>query len=670
MLTGHRAFGGEVIPVVLAAVLKSEPDWALLPVDTPAAVRRLLRRCLQKDPHQRLQHVGDARLEIDDAMQPAPIATAAHVPFRRLPGERLLWLSVLAIAAGAAALSWQKGGAPAAAGPTMRLEVSLADGVRRTSSFTLSPDGSMAVFPGDGERGPQLWVRDLAESAVRPLEGTEGGEYPFWSPDGRSIGFFASNRLKRVNIGGGPPQAIADVFTPAGGTWNSDGTILYVPNDVGGVFRVPAAGGVSQQITPQRSPELVTRLPQFLPDGRHFLFYVARGGEPPGLYIGQLDGDAIRRILTIDGPAVYGSGHLWFVTQGKLFAQQFDAAAQTVVGGPIHISDNASFGLFGGNVSAARSGAVAYNRGPSQSRRELIWFDRSGTALGTAGEQGALLSNPSLSPDGQSVVVQRTVQQNIDLWLLDLKRNAGFTRLTDDPGTESMPVWSPDGKRVVFSTGAGGTDRLAVIGIDGARHDGPDLSASGGAIACDWSEDGNTVLFKQVDQASGSMDLWAVAMEPRSVPYPVVNTPYEERDGQFSPDAKWIAYESNDSGRPEIYTQRFPRPGQRVKVSTGGGTQVRWRHDGKELFYVGADQRLMAVAMDPATGTPLAPAVPLFTTQIAPIRSVSRQQYVVSIDGQRFLIATTERPAVSTFTLLLNWRPPATSPASANRPGE
>ena len=285
MLAGRRPFEGDDITETLASILKSDPAWQVLPPEPPVAVLRILRRCLQKDPHQRFQHIGDARLEIDDAQRPTASNERRIGASRR---ERLLWVSAVLVAAAVGMMGWRA--VDIAQPPEMRVEVNAPNSSART--FAISPDGSAIVFTADGQRGPQLWLRSLDATAPRPLQGTEGGEYPFWSPDSQSIGFFATNRLKRLDIQGEQPQSLANVVTPTGGTWNREGTILYVPRDNGGVFRVPATGGETIPVTPRRSPELATRLPQFLPDDRHFLFFVAQGGEPTGVYVGELSNDS------------------------------------------------------------------------------------------------------------------------------------------------------------------------------------------------------------------------------------------------------------------------------------------------------------------------------------------------------------------------------------------
>jgi serine/threonine protein kinase/Tol biopolymer transport system component len=652
MLAGRRPFEGHEIADTLASILKSEPAWHALPRDTPGAIQRLLRRCLQKDRHQRLQHMGDARVEIDDA-QRAPSAGDAAGPVRSSQRERLVWASAVFVTAVIAAVGWW-GHTPEA--PEMRVEITTS-GSAGSRSFAISPDATQVAFTADGPRGPQLWIRSLDVTAPRALQGTDGGEYPFWSPDGRSIGFFANNKLKRLEIDGGDPQLLANVVTPTGGTWNREGTILYVPRDSGGVYRVQATGGDPSAVTPHRSPELATRVPHFLPDGRHFLFYVAQGGEPAGVYIGDLGSEAMRRILSADGPALFGSDHLWFVREGTLFAQRFNPSTQALSGPVIRVANNVGEGLFAASFSTSVAGAVAYREGAGQPSRQLVWFDRSGKALGTAGEPGGLLANPSLSPNGRYVVVQRTFQANIDLWLLDLQRNV-FSRMTDDPRVDSMPVWSPDGERVVFSAAVNDGSSLMVMRIDGTTvNETLSLPATDVKIACDWSADGRYILYRQLEQATGTSDLWALPMSGESTPFQVVRTPSDERDGQFSPDGKWVAYQSDEAGRPEIYLQPFPGPGPKVRVSINGGSQVRWSTNGKEIFYIAPDRRLMAVGIDLAAGAAgVGTPKPLFMTRLAPIRSISRQQYVVAPDGQRFLISSVEEPQMSPITLILNWK--------------
>jgi Tol biopolymer transport system component len=655
MLSGVRPYGGDDVSETLAAVIKSEPVWDSLPGDTPDAIRRLLRRCLQKDRRQRLQHIGDARLELQEAQQPATrdAGPAPARPWRFLAIAATVGLLALTVGM---LIGRRTGDAPDA--PEMRLEISTPGGL--APQFALSPDGAVLAYATTGRR--QIHLRDLASTEPRALAGTEGAEHPFWSPDGRALGFFANNKLKRVDVNGGLPEVLADVLTPAGGTWNRENVILYVPNDSDGVFQVSASGGESRAVTPDRQPRLAVRAPEFLPDGRRYIFYVARGGEAPGVYVGELGSDRIRRVLAANSPAKYANGHLWFVRDDVLVAQQLDPSTGQLAGPVVPIAEDVNIGLVGPNVSTSANGIVAYRSGAGRiTRRQLVWFDRAGKELGTAGEEGSLASNPTLSSDGRFVVLQRTVDDNIDLWVIDVDRNV-TTRLTDAPGIDSLPIWSPDATQVVFNS-VRELSGLATLRIDRTRP--PQrlgLPPQPVKIACDWSPDGRFILYKQFDERAGTTDLFVYPLEGGDKqPRAVAETAFDERDGQFSPDGKWVAYESNESGQPEIYMQPFPGPGAKVRVSVEGGTQVRWRADGREIFYIAADGGLVAAAVD-LTRTPPFIGAPntLFKTSIAPIRSISRQQYVVARDGQRFLVLTSEETGpLRPITLLLNWRPPA-----------
>ena len=665
MLTGKRAFAGEETSDVIAAILRGEPEWSALPTDVPPSIHRLLRRCLEKDRARRLRDIGDARLEIDDGrLAPATAHAGARSSVLR---ERIAWTAALALAALAAfgATRWSsKVERPA----ETRLDITTAE-TTVPASFAISPDGGAVVYNVEGARGSQLWIRSLESTSARPLAGTEGGQYPFWSPDGRSIGFFTVNLLKRVDIDGGRPQTLATVVTAAGGTWNADGTILYVPLDNGGVFRIPATGGESQRVigreqavdgrAPIRTPALATRHPQFLPDGRHFLFYVALEDESAGVYVGDLGSDGIRRILGTDTPAVYGAGHLWFVNGDSLFAQQFDPTTQELTGSVVRVADDVSVDATVAAISASAVGPIAYRTGARWLRRQLSWFDRTGRPLGIVGDDDLRVTNPSLSPDGRQLLVQQTVRQNVDVWLLDIDRGI-LTRQTVDPAVESMPVWAPDGGRFVFNAPGENRRELAIKHIDGSKPDEVlDTFSDDIAISTDWSADGQYVLIKRLDPSAGTWDLWALPAQGGSMPLPLASTAYDEKDGQFSPDGQSFAFESNESGTAEIYVQPFPQPGAKVRISTNGGEQVRWRRDGKELYYVALDGMLMAVPVDASAGrSGFGTPVPLFETRLTPTVAIGRQQYVVTNDGERFLMVTAEEAPAPPITLLLNWQPP------------
>jgi len=655
MLAGRRPFDDGDVSEVIAGILKSEPAWQVLPAETPIALSGLLRRCLQKDPKQRLQHIGDARVELQELQRATP---SEFVVRRRGPiawRERILWiLALAAVAIGSAvAISRRVPVEP----PELRVEISTPP-TQRPSSFALSPDGSSIVYNADGPAGPQLWLRPLNSTTASPLAGTEGAIYPFWSPDGRSIGFFTNSKLKTLDIEGGRVTSLTSVITPAGGTWNADNTILFVRSDNNAVFRIASTGGTATPITPHRTPELATRMPQFLPDGRHYLFYVARGGEPAGAYVGELDRDDIRKVLDTDWPAMYANGRLWFVRGTTLFAQPFNLTTLQVSGQAARVAEPVGPALFSSSFFVSAAGHVAY-RLAMPLARQLRWFDRSGKELASVGEEGKNISNPSLSRDDQFVVVQRTDRDNnIDLWSLDLVREGEFVRLTLNPGIDSMPLWSPDRKKLVFNTIRGNDSALAIKQLDGRAPDEIlPLRSPGPRIVCDWSVDGQFLLYKQFDEQSATTDLWALPMQGNKTPFPVAQGPSDERDGQFSPDGKWVAYDSDEGGRPAIYIQPFPERGERQPVSTAGGSQPRWRSDGRELFYIAPDGKLMAVPMGPAAGpSGVGKPVPLFKTRLSPFSAISRQQYAVTKDGQRFLMIASDDVPTPPITLILNWK--------------
>jgi serine/threonine protein kinase len=672
MLAGRRLFGGVEITDTLAEILKSEPDWHALPPEVPPAVHRLLRRCLQKDPRQRLQHIGDARLEIEEVQRGAPSETGTPRggAVRR---ERVAWASALVALGIIAAAAGRWGSGRSSSPPEIRVDINTPPTANPTS-FALSPDGRKIVFTATTENRPQLWLRSLEATAARPLTGTDGGVSPFWSPDSRSIGFFSENKLKRLDVDGGQVQTLANVLTPAGGTWNQDGLILYVPADNGGVFRVSATGTDPRELIPGDKRRSAMRFPQFLPDGRRFLFHSPSPptGDQPGVYVGEVGSDRFERVLDSEAAAGYASGHLLFVRQGALVAQSFDPATLELHGPVTRVVDDVTIGRVSRvGVSASVGDTIAYRTGAGE-RRRFIWFDRSGKSLGDATESlTGFPTNPSLSPDGRRLAISMSVQENIDLWLIDLDRNI-LTRATLTPTIDAVPTWSPDGNRIVFNGTRGGVPGLFIKRLDGTGEDelliagrdfgGPGVRSIpkewGPLTACDWSPDGRFVLVRAIDLVSGAYDLWALPIQKELPPVSVVRTPYDERDGQFSPDGTTIAYQSDESGRAEIYLQPFPGAGSKVRVSTNGGMQVRWRRDGRELFYIAPDNGLMSVSIAKEAGTlRVGSPVRLFQTRTAATSAIARQQYVVAAGGQRFLINTVEETATAPITLLLNWRP-------------
>ena len=671
MLTGQRLFAGATVSDTLAAVLTSEPDWTTLPAGTPAPIRRLLRRCLEKDRKRRLDSAADARLEIDDALTPPSTVDGASAP--SVPAAiaasrgRLPWIAALAVmAALVAALAVPAlrhlREVPPPAPPEMRLEITT-PATDAPLQFALSPDGRALVFVASGDGAPRLWLRPLDETEARPLAGTEGATFPFWSPDSRAIGFFAGGRLFRLDVGGGAPQVLANATgSNFGASWSADGTILFSRQLAGPLWRVAAAEGEPVVVTKLDPPrQSGHRFPQFLPDGRQFLFYAAGMPEAAGIYLGSLDGDAPTRLTAADsGGAFLPPDRVVFVRQGTLVARRLDLTRGTLTGDAVSLADRVGVDATArGGFAVSGAGPVAYRAGGDASRH-LTWVDRTGKAMGVAGEPDAnALQSPELSPDGRRVAMRRSVQGNDDIWLQDVVRG-GMTRLTFDPALDINPIWSPDGLRIAFSSNRTGAFDLYLKPSNGSGAEERLVNSpnTNQPRSQDWSSDGRWLLYYEVHPTTGR-DLWALDMtSPDHTPRGVANTPAEEVLAQFSPDGRWVAYQTNESGRFEVVVQSFPDAGGKWQVSTTGGVTPRWRADGKELYFLAPDATMMAVPVT-AVGTSFTAGAPV---ALFPTRSVdggtlaiNRPQYAVARDG-RFLINQPVADATAApITLVLNW---------------
>ena len=670
MLTGRPAFEGDDLTEILGRVVTADPDWNRLPEKTPRAIQGLLRRALKKDPRQRLGDIRDARLEIEDALN-EPAATVT-LPAR---GSRLAWIAfaaalLMAVVLAIPALRYLRETPPLP--PETRLEINTpatADPI----SFALSPDGRQIVFVASGDGASRLWLRSLASTTPQPLAGTDGAGFPFWSPDSRSVGFFADGKLKRLDIGGGAPQTLAAVTTARGGTWNADAAILFTPTNASPLFRVPASGGEAVAVT-KLDRQGSHRFPSFLPDGRQFLFFAQGSPETAGIYLGSLESGDTKRLTPADTRGVYLPGlpemigeWLVWVRAGTLVAQRLDLEQQALTGDPVTLADPVAFDAtsFASAVSVSAAGLVAYREGGA-TRRQLAWFDRSGKALAALGAPDENnLNVPSLSPDGRRVAVYRTVQGNTDIWLLDGTRTSRFTF---DAALDRNPIWSPDGSRIGFDSTLKGHRDLYQKPSGGAGAEELLVESPQDKTTTDWSADGRFILYHSVDPQT-ARDLWAVPLEGDRKPWVFLKTRFDERQGQFSPDGRWVAYMSNETGRIEIYIRPFaaaaafgaaasPAAGQ-WQVSTAGGIFPRWRPDGNELYYIGPNGEMMAAPIT-ATTTTMAPGAPvaLFPTRIYGGGGDIGQsrQYDVTRDG-RFLINTVLDDASSPITLIQNWNP-------------
>ena len=658
MLTGRRAFEGEEVSDTMAAVLRADPPWTDLPAATPASLRRLLRRCLEKDPKRRLADIRDARLELDEA---GTEDTAAETRATSRPAwrERLAWgVAVLAIVSAVVlgALLWQRS-APRreAASQFLILPPENTTFASDAETSAVSPDGRAVVFAAAGGGEPaRLWVRPLESLAARALPGTEGARMPFWSPDSAAIGFFADGKLKRVSAQGGPVQALADVdgTLQFGGTWNSDGVILYSPGFGHPIHRIQAGGGQPAPVTQTLAGSAsVHAYPFFLPDGRHFIFSKARGPAAHEIQVASLNSTEAVKVVDAESWAMYASGHLLYVKGGILMAQPFDADRLSITGDAIPVSGSTAF-VGAVSFSASVEGTLLYR--PLSTLSELVWVDRKGSRTSVA-VPAATYTDVELSRDGKRVAFTRwgadtSIQ---DVWVSDLERQI-TSRFTTQPPLNNVPIWSPDGRMIAFATTRNGALDIyqREVGSTGDDQALLKLAAPPIVFPSDWSRDGRYLMYYRSDDKT-QLDTWVLPLTGDRTPRKVLGSNFNESQGQFAPSGKWFAYVSDESSQPQVYVQAFPAPAQRVQVSTTGGTQPRWGPDGRELFYLAPDGKLMTVSVR-ADDTFNADAPrPLFATQLD-TRSL-RQTYAVFPDGQRFLLLQPTGSGVSMLTVALNW---------------
>lgn len=665
MLTGKRAFRGEDVSDTLASVLKDKLPMEALPEGTPPRLQRVIERCLERDLKNRLRDIGEARFELSKIESGAPDATMVTLMAAPVispsPASRAPWViaAVTSAALMAALVLW----APWRAKPAL-LETRLDVATPPTSdpvSFAVSPDGRNVVFLGSATDGQgQLFLRSMDSTTPRPLDGTEGAVYPFWSPDSRSIGFFTPVGLKRLDLGGGLPQSLAELRGPRGGTWNSDGTIVVglINNPL---FKVSAAGGAPTPVTKLAPGQISHRWPHFLPDGRRFVFHAQ--GSPSGIFLGSLDSPESRKILDADSAAQFVEPDwLLFLRQGALVAQRVDLKTGTLVGAPTSVADHVSGDStrFAGGFSVASSGLLTYRTGRDV-ESQFTWFDRSGKVVDAIRSPDATgLYQPTLSPDGHRVAGYHTVQGNVDLWLIEGGR---VTRLTTDVGREMYPAWSPDGSQVAFAKDFNGALALFRKAPAGGGAEERLRAASGrDVVPQSWSSDGRYLLFIERSPATAG-DLWALPLDGKQSPIPVAKSKFEERHGQFSPDGRSVAYASDESGRFEIYVRPFPGPGAPILVSTAGGIAPRWRKDGKELYYIAPDSSLMAVAVATTSGPPqLGAPFALFRPRIllGGTATIGYQaQYDVAPDGRFLINVTAGADLTAPITVIQNWAPEA-----------
>jgi eukaryotic-like serine/threonine-protein kinase len=660
MLTGQRLFDGETVSHTLADVLRAPIDFGKLPKDTPPAIRNLVERCLDRNVKNRLRDIGEARVIIERVGKEPAGAPPQTAPIPVRSGGKLAWgvAGIFALAAIALAVIHFRETPPAPR--VVRFQIPVPEKLSDLL-FDLSPDGRTLAFSASQGGRRQIWLRPLDSTTAHPLSETDGATYVFWSPDSAYLAFFVPGKLKKIAVSGGPSQTLCDAPGGRGGTWSKDGVIVFSPGLVVPLMRVSSAGGAPTPVTTLSSSNELQRFPSFLPDGKHFLFEVANTKpEINGIYAGSLDGSPRVRLTPDTSSAIYAapadgskSGMLLFRREGALMAEPFNPRAVRATGEVFPVAEQV---VTSGNsdhlaLSTSSTGVLAYSDSLSFSGGTLAWADRDGkrTPIG----QPAPVVTQALSPDGKQVAMGLlpAAGGDSDLWMLDVARGLQ-SRFTFRPGRSVDAVWSPDGAQIAYNldnrtlyrkpaNGAGTEELLVSETVNGRPQD--------------WSRDGKFLVYMETGGKTGN-DLWILPMEEPRKPVPYLKTPFDEADAQFSPDGRWMAYTSNESGMAQVYVQSIPASGTKFQISSTGGGQPRWSRDGKELFYISAENKLMAVPVK--IGATIETDAPKQLFDLDPIYPplAGRWAYEPSPDGQRFLTLSSSRLSSNPVTLVLNWQ--------------
>jgi Tol biopolymer transport system component len=664
MLTGRPAYAGETVSETMAHVITKQPDWAALPATTPSRVRELLRRCLVKDPRNRLQAIGEARIVLS---QPADAGSAVGPSVGDSPSgtiratsRREWWWAAAAVLATIAAVGLAFRNPTAAPTDVRRVQFDVTTPPRGGAEWpqgaaSLSPDGQLIAFVALSKERPVLWVHSFETGTAQPLESTEGigPAIVTWSPDSRHIAFSAQGRLRSVAATGGPSRVICALPLGATAAWGADDVILLAPGD-GPLHRVPASGGEPTAVeTPAAGSKESHRFPSFLPDGRQYFYLVRTEENPtPTAYVATIGSADRRPVPGISSEAKFANGHVLFIRGGSLMAQRFDTEALAFLGDAFPIIDRfMTAGAVAGSYSISVTGTLAYRLSTIGDQMQLTWFDRSGKSDRVGPID--LYDDIELSPDDRLVAFEAvrdggTGVRSGDIWVLDLETGV-TSRVTSHPDREADPIWSPDSKTLMFRADRDGGHlyerALGTVGDDRLFYKG-----NARASPNHWSPDGRYVIFTTGGVAE---DIWAVPVSGERKAIPVATTAFGESAGRVSPDVRWIAYTSNQTGRTEIYVQSFPNATFRQQVSTGGGDHARWSRDGRELFYADPEQTLMSVRLQlAADGFRASAPVRLFQ---APLVARGEAQYAVASTG-RFLVNVPTAPtAQAPITVVLNW---------------
>ncbi len=683
MLTGRRLFDGDSTAEILATVMMTEPKWEALPSGLPPRMRTLFLRCLEKDAKRRLQAIGEARIAIEETLSGAD-SVAATYDRRASGGERssprrpvsrrlVPWAlsAILGLALAALIISNVLQAPPPARAvarvviplpPTDRLALGL------NPVLALSPDGSRLVYVASRSGGKQLYVRAIDLFEATPIPGTEGAETPFFSPDGQSVGFFAEGRLKRVSLSGGAPLTLCTVASARGASWAPDDTIIFTPSyGYSGLLRVSAGGGTPKPLTTpdQKKGEVSDRWPQVLPGGKAVLFTLWSGGSFDDASVGVLLLETGERRTLLKGGTFaryVPSGHLVYARAGGLLAVPFDLKRLEVTGPPVSILEGVSMHPTTGaaEFSSSNNGSLAYFAGGLRTEeRTLVWVDRKGTAQPLPAPAHPYFF-PRLSPDGLRLAVGIS-GSDVGVWVYDLAR--GTLTLVTKTAIMPNPIWTPDGKRLTFNDAQHGPWNLFWTPADGSGTAERLTTSENGQSPGSWSPHGQALAFSEMDPTTGyDIQVLKLEGEPSALlkagrkPQPFLQTPSNASAPMFSPDGRWLAYQSNESGRNEVYARPFPAPGGKSQISTEGGTEPIWARNGRELFYRNGD-KLMVVAVETKAAFAAAKPKLLFEGQYEPGLYAFSANYDVGPDGQRFLmLKSSEQGTPATqINVVLNW---------------
>jgi len=659
MATGKKAFAGKTQASLIGSIMHSAPEDVsqVVPL-APPAFDRVIQTCLAKEPDERWSNAHDLRLQLQWLAEGgSQVGIPAPVSARRKNRERLAWAAAaLALAAAAtfAVLWMQRAPEPPR---LVRFEIGYPEGLPIIDSPKLSPDGRYLAFNATDEQGTsQIWVRPLNALVAQPLPGTEGTTRPFWSPDSTHLGFFAGGKLKKIAVSGGPAQTICDAPTGADGSWGESGVILYDGTGTDPIRRVAAGGGIpTPAIEPNEDQgDLQIGWPQFLPGSDKFLWVSFEGSEP-AVKLSTLGGSEAVTVLPGQSRVEYAPpGYLLYVRENTLVAQPFDAESGEITGEPVPLAEDLGIDSVGlAHFSASDDGVLAY-RGGEAGGGQLRWVDLEGEVLGLEGDPGDILVS-NLSRDGRwlAIAMRAGSMSSDDIWIRDLVRGV-TSRFTFSDGDDSNPRWAPDGNRIVYSSPHEGIDNLYIKAVGGTGE--PELlqASEHPQYSADWSTDGRYLLYYDRDPER-SWDIWYRDMDaPDSEGTPFVNSQFAEVRARFSPDGRWVAYQSNESGRAEIYVQPFPSPGGKWQISTEGGSEPQWHPDGTALYYVAPDTNMMRVDVQIGDTFEAGIPEPVFQVSLSPVTQDSR--YWIAPDGERILLlGSLQGESTPPTTIVLNW---------------